>query len=61
MPLLVEFSSPSPSMELRLLSKRWFPIKAGGGKNTKTTKRHAYHEGGGYACCKNGFADEEVG
>ena len=30
-----------------------------GGK--KTTKRHAYHEGGGYACRKNGFVVEETG
>ena len=35
--------------------------KLGVGKITKTTKRHAHHEGGGHACHKNGPINEEVG
>jgi len=37
-------------MELRLSSRKWWPIRVGGG--TKTTKRHAYREGDEYVCCK---------
>jgi len=37
-------------MEPWLSSRKWYQIKVGGRK--KTTKRHAYHEGGGYAATK---------
>jgi hypothetical protein len=46
-------------MELWLLSKKWWQIKAGGGK--ENTKRNAYHEGDGHAFCKNRFIDEKTG
>jgi hypothetical protein len=42
MPLLVELSSPSPSMELWLSSKRWFPIKAGE-ERTQKKKQKGIH------------------
>ena len=59
MPLLEWHSFPSPSMEPWLSSIKWCPIKAGGRK--KTTKRHAYREGGGYVCHKNTFVAEKTG
>jgi hypothetical protein len=58
MPLLEAHSFPSPPIQPRPSSKRWWPIRAGGGM--QATKRHAFHEGGGHAYHKNRPINEKT-